>query len=96
MLSLNLPEGALSELLHADELILMSEAVEGLRNKFFKWKEALDSKGLKVNIVETKVMVCGSITKDGMSEGKVDPCGFCSLGVKANSVLCTEWQMDPR
>ena len=28
--------GALSELLYADDLILMSETIEGLRNKFFK------------------------------------------------------------
>ena len=38
----------------------------GLGNKFLKWKEAFESKGLKVNLWETKVMVCGGITKDGM------------------------------
>ena len=31
-------EGALSELLYADDLVLMSETIEGLRNKFIKWK----------------------------------------------------------
>ena len=41
MLSLNLPEGALSELLYADDLVLISEIIEGLRNKFLKWKRAL-------------------------------------------------------
>ena len=29
-------EGALSELLYADDLVLMSESMEGLRNKFLK------------------------------------------------------------
>ena len=29
-------EGALSELLYADDLILMSETIEGLRNKFLE------------------------------------------------------------
>ena len=82
-------EGALSELLYADDLVLMSETIEGLRNKFLKWKEACESKGLKVNLGETKVMISGSITKDGMSKSKVDPCGLCSLRVKANSVLCS-------
>ena len=33
-------EGALSELLYADDLVLMSETIERLRNKFFKWVEA--------------------------------------------------------
>ena len=46
MLSLNAPEGALSELLYADDLDLMSETIEGLRNKFLKWKEVFESKGL--------------------------------------------------
>ena len=27
---------------------------------------------------------------DGMSKSKVDPCGVCSLRVKANSVLCLQ------
>ena len=35
-------EGALSELLYANDLVPMSEIIEGLRNKFFKWKEAFD------------------------------------------------------
>ena len=49
ILSPNLPEGALSELLHADDLVLMSETIEGLWVKFLKGKEAFESKGLKVN-----------------------------------------------
>ena len=49
--------------------------------------------------MKTKVIVCGGITKDGMSKSKVDPCGICSLRVKANSVkrnvTCTkcEWNI---
>ena len=50
-------ESVLSELLYADDLVLMSETIEGLRNKFFKWKEDFESKGLKVNLGKTKVMV---------------------------------------
>ena len=33
MLSLNLQEGVPSELLYADDLVLMSETIKGLRNK---------------------------------------------------------------
>ena len=69
-------EGALSELLCADDLALMSETIERLRNKFIKWKEAFENKGLKVNLGKTKVS--GGITKDGMSISEVDPCGVCS------------------
>ena len=34
-------ECALGELLYADDLVLMGETPEGLRNKFLKCKEAL-------------------------------------------------------
>ena len=85
-------QGALCELLCADDIVLMSETIEGLRNKFIKWKEAFESKGLKVNIGKTKVMVCGGITKDGMSKSKVDPCGVCSLNSKGYlSLVFTVW-----
>ena len=33
-------EGVLSELLYADDLVMMSETIKGLSNYFFKWKEA--------------------------------------------------------
>ena len=51
--------GSLSDLLYTDDLVL-SVTIEGLSNKFLKWKEALESKGLKVNLGKTKVMVCGT------------------------------------
>ena len=68
-------EGTLSELLYGDDLVLMSEITEGLRNKFLKWKEAFEINGLQFNLGKTKVMVCGVITKDDISKSKVDPCG---------------------
>ena len=50
-------ESAPSELLYADDLVMMSETIEGLRNKFLKWKEAFESKGFKVNLGKPKVVV---------------------------------------
>ena len=35
----------------------MSESIENLKEKFLKWKEAFESKELKVNLKKTKVMV---------------------------------------
>ena len=87
-MSLNWQEDVLSELLYADDLVLMSETIEGLWNKFLEWKESLVSKGLKVNHGKDRVLVSGDITKDGMSKCKVGQCGVCSLRVKVNSVLC--------
>ena len=37
-------EGALSELLYADDSVLMGETIECLRNNFIKWKEAVESR----------------------------------------------------
>ena len=78
----------LSELLYADGIVLMSEAIQELRDKFLKLKEACESEGLKVILGKPKVSC--SITKNGLSKSKVDPCGVCSLGVKASSVLCLQ------
>ena len=73
--------------MYADDLVLMSKTIEGLGNKFLKWKEAYYSKCLKVNLGKTKVIVSGGITKDSMSKSKVDPCWVSSLKIKVNSVL---------
>ena len=64
--------------------------IEGFGNKFLKWKEALERKGLNVNVGKTKVMVSCGITKDGLSKSKGDPSCVCSLRAKANSVLCAQ------
>ena len=37
-------ESALSVLLYADEIVIMSETIMGLRDKVVKWKEALRAK----------------------------------------------------
>ena len=39
--------------------MLMSETMEGCRNKFLKWREAFEN-GLKVNFGKTKMMVSGA------------------------------------
>ena len=81
-----------NELLYAGELFLMSETIEDLKERFWNWKDVLESKGLKINIIKTKAMV-------GESEGelfksKIDPCRDCGRRVMANSMLdtkCGNW-----
>ena len=50
MLSLNWPEGVLSELLYVDDLVLINKMLGGLRNRLIKWKEAFKSKGVIVKL----------------------------------------------
>ena len=61
----------MNEILHADGLVLMSESIENLKEKFLKWKEAFENKGLKVNLKKTKIMVSDS--KGEVLKSKVDP-----------------------
>ena len=49
------------ELLYADDLILMAESEESLRDKIVKWKSGLEAKGLKMNTGKMKLMFSCSI-----------------------------------
>ena len=84
----NARRGVVNELLYADDLVVMSEDMEDLKERFWNWKDALESKGLKVNTIETKLMVSGS--EGELFKSKIDPYGVCGRRVMANSVLCTK------
>ena len=47
----------MNEILYADDLVLMSESLEDLRESFPMWKSALESKRLEVNVGKTKMLV---------------------------------------
>ena len=78
----NARRGGVNELLHADDLVLMSETMEDLKERFWNWKDALESKGLKVNIKKAKVMVSGS--KGELFKSRIDLYGVCGRRVMAN------------
>ena len=80
-------EGLLNEILYANDLVLMSENLEDLRERFQRWRDALESKGLKINIRKTKMMVSGA--EGEVVHSKVDPCGICGKRVMSNAVWCT-------
>ena len=84
----NTKEGLIKEAFYVDDLVLMSEMMEGLKKRFLKWRSALESKGLKMNLEKTKVMVCGS--EDEVIQSRIGPCGICGKGMTVNLVLCTK------
>ena len=88
VISRNAREGLMNEIFYADDLVLMSESMENLKEKFLRWKEAFESKGLKVNLKKTKVMASG--LKGEVLNSKVDPCAKCGTRVMVNSVMCTK------
>ena len=55
-----------------------------LKERFWNWKDALESKGLKVNTRKTKVMV--SMSEGKLFKSKIDPCGVC--GKKSWPIQC--------
>ena len=81
-------EGLLNEILYADDLVLMSESLEDLRERFQRWRRALEGKGLKVNDGKTKMVVSG--TESEITSSKIDPCGVCGKRVGSNAVCCTQ------
>ena len=81
-------EGLLNEILYANDLVLMSESLEDLRERFQRWRRALEGKGLKVNVGKTKMMVNG--TAGEITSSKIDPCGVCGKRVGSNAVCCTQ------
>ena len=56
-LSQDFRRGCLWELLHADDLVIMDESLDGLLNHFTTWKDSFDAKGLGVNMSKTKILV---------------------------------------
>ena len=82
-------EGLLNRILYANDLVLISEGLENLRERFQRWRSALEGKGLKVNVGKTKMMVSG--TEGEIAVSKIDPCGICGKRVGSNAACCTKW-----
>ena len=64
-------EDLMNEILCPDDLLLMAETVEDSSENFHKWKATFESKGMKVNLGKTKVMLNGS--NGEILKSKVDP-----------------------
>ena len=73
-------------LMYAEDLVLICGTKDEARQRFAARRNALESKGLKVNISKTKVMRCAW---DGApKEATVDPCSVCGKWVGVNSIHC--------
>ena len=74
----------MKQILYADDLVLMGEIMEELRDNFDEWIEAFESKGMRVNLGKTKLMVSGM--EEETFNTKIDLCGVCGTRVMSNSV----------
>ena len=83
----NARKGMMKQLLYADDLVLMGEIMEELRGNFDEWREAFESKGMRVNLEKTKLMVSGM--EEETLGSKIDSCGMSGTRVMSDSVLCS-------
>ena len=68
--------GVPSDLLHADDLLLMAPRMDQLGRRVAEWRASLLDKGLKVNAGKSKVMDGSSGGKMIVNSGKW-PCHVC-------------------
>ena len=87
-LSIEFRTGCPWELLYADDLVIVAESLEELKEKLKLWKDELELKGLKVNVGKTKLMCSAPDAPRFVKKSKFT-CGVCSAGVGANSIQCT-------
>ena len=83
-------DGSLMELLYADDLVLCGESLNDVVDKYKRWKNAVEGKGLRVNVDKTKGVHLSCGKKSSVS--KVDPCCVCGERVGCNSIQCTKCQ----
>ena len=76
------------ELLYADDLAVTAETEEELIKRLNEWKDNVESKGIRVNMNKTKVVISGE--RQMVRQKAVRwPCGVCSKGVGSNLIQCT-------
>ena len=80
--------------MYADDLVLICETKEEARQRFVAWRNALESKGLKVNISKTKVMRCARWCTKGSSSGSMQ-CVWKEGGCELNP-LWNMWLLGTR
>ena len=81
----NARRDVINELLYANDLVLMSDTMKDIKERFWNWKDAQERKDLEIKTRKTKVMVSGS--ERDLFKSKIDPCGVCWSRVMANSML---------
>ena len=83
-------DGSLMELLYADDLVLCGESLNDVKDKYKRWKNEVEGKGPRVNVDKTKDMQLSFGKKSSVS--KMDPCGVCGERVGCNFIQCTKCQ----
>ena len=94
VLTEDMRDGPLMELLYADDLVLCGESLNKVMDKYGIWKNAVEGKGPRVNIDKTKGVNLLFGKKSSVS--KVNPCCVCNEQVDCNFIQsevskCQRW-----
>ena len=79
--------------LWAGHSICHDTILEKVVDRLKVWKDNLEAKGLRVNLLKTKVMVSGPELQT-LKDSSQYPCAICRNGVSCNAIqcnLCTLW-----
>ena len=79
------------KLLYADDLAVIAETEEELIKRLEEWKDNAESKGMRVSMNKTKVMISGERQKVRQKAVRW-PCEVCSKGDGSNSLQCNSCQ----
>ena len=79
--------GCPEELFYANDLALISETLEDLNGRLETWKGSLESKGLRINVRKTKMMISSENARNKVRRRQVSLCCL-QKGVGRNSILC--------
>ena len=80
------------ELWYADDLVLMAETLELLKERIVEWKNGMEGMGLRVNMGKTKVMQCCVRVGQAENSGKW-PYGIFSIQIfqPIQCTTCRAW-----
>ena len=71
-------------------VLLCKKSLNEVMGKYGRWKNAVEGKGLRVNVDKTKGI---HLLFGKKSISKVGPCGVCDEQVSCNYIQCTKCQV---
>ena len=78
------------EICYVDNLVIIAESLEELGlGRYAAWQNCIESKGVRVNLAKTKVMISYLNQGTTFTSGK-HPCGVYCKVVGFNSMICSD------
>ena len=88
-LSRDIRVGVPWEMFFADDLVIIADSLDKCVDRVKVWKEAMEAKGLRVNMNKTVLMASGHHLDVLQDSGKY-PCAVCRSGVGSASIMCSK------